>query len=196
MGRLEKHIRISSLFYVVVAAALILLPLRWIFACFIAVFIHELAHFVAVMLFGGSICEISISIFGAKMTTTPLPNEKEMICALAGPAGGFFLLLLKKYIPVIAFCATIHSIFNLLPLAGFDGGRMLSCFLGIFLKRDYVCRICEWTDRIIRILLFFGVLLVSWKLSWWALAIMGTIFCLGRFMWIKIPCKPGPLQVQ
>ena len=51
----------------------------------------------------------------------------ELVCALAGPAGGLLLLLLLRWMPVIALTGAVQSMYNLLPIYPTDGGRALRC---------------------------------------------------------------------
>lgn len=54
---------------------------------------------------------------------------REVLCALAGPLGGFLLLFLLHSAPRIALCAFVQSVCNLIPVYPLDGGRALYGFL-------------------------------------------------------------------
>ena len=109
------------------ALLLLLLPMQWVFAAILAAAFHELCHWIAVHLCGGSVSFVRMGATGAKMEFTGLTLGKELICALAGPAGSLMLLLFAKCFPRVAVCAGLQGLYNLLPVYPLDGGRILRC---------------------------------------------------------------------
>ena len=131
-----KRIRIHEDFYFFPAVLLLLLPLRWIVAAFLAALFHELGHYGAVRLLGGSVVSGEISCHGAKMTAAPMSPKAELRSVLAGPAASVLLLLLRHLFPRIAICGLIQGVFNLLPIYPLDGGKALRCIKYMWSSKD------------------------------------------------------------
>ena len=128
-------VSISAGAFLLGALLLLILPLKWLLAALSAAMIHELCHLAAVKLTGGYVHEICIGRGGASIKIGPMDSLKELICALAGPLGGFTLLLFARWIPRVAICAGIHSIYNLLPIHPLDGGRALCHLLTVAVEK-------------------------------------------------------------
>lgn len=118
-------------FLIYFALLLLLLPLRWVFAWFIAIGIHEICHYIPLKLFHIKIIRLSVEHTGAFMQTDSMLPWQELVTAACGPIGGLLLLLLRQWFPMISACAIIHTGFNLLPIYPFDGGRILRAFIQI-----------------------------------------------------------------
>ena len=89
----NRTVSVSPGFYLLLALLLLMLPVEWCIAVGVAAIFHELCHLAALRLCGGSVIQTQIDARGADMDASPLPPEKALLCALAGPAGSFFLLL-------------------------------------------------------------------------------------------------------
>lgn len=128
------------------ALMLLTLPLNWLLAAIFAAVFHELCHIFAILLMGGRVLGIGIGMGGAEIETDVLSPGKELVCTLAGPVGGFLLLVLSQWIPRTALCAQMQSLFNLLPIYPLDGGRALRCAAELAfpaVRRDAICRYVE-----------------------------------------------------
>ncbi len=128
LSRYNKvQVSFSRSLYVYFALLLLMIPVRLFFAVAVSAAVHELFHIAAIRLMKIRINSIYIGIRGARIETQPMTDQQELLCALSGPIGGFMLLLLFRWMPVIALTGTIQSLYNLLPLYPTDGGRVLQC---------------------------------------------------------------------
>lgn len=164
MGRIEIDAR-TCWFW---AFLLLVLPLKWLAAAFLAALFHELCHACSACLLGGKLVHMRIGPFGAQMEIYGLGRWAETLCALAGPAGSFFLLLFAPVFPLMAVCGLIQGVYNLLPVYPLDGGRAARGVLeGLFPHHgDAVMAWLEravWTGLILAAVLFvrkFALLLI------------------------------------
>ena len=126
--------------WLLLALAVLILPLQWLIAAFLAASVHELGHYLALRLCRVPVHGVRIGVAGMRMQVGDMGRVQNLICALAGPIAGLSLLLLSQWLPRTAVCACIHSAYNLLPVYPLDGGRALrSIFLGE--------RICQWIGQ-------------------------------------------------
>lgn len=176
-------IRLESWACPVFALLLLLLPLPWLLAAVTAAVFHELCHAGAVYALGGRIRRVTIGPAGAVMETEIFGQGRELLAALAGPAGSLALVLLGRFLPRLAVCAGIQGLFNLLPLYPLDGGRALRCALE--------GRVSGRTLRFLE-----GVLagLAAVIVLRWSIFFAGIL--LIRLFFGKIPCKLRTIGVQ
>lgn len=137
----------SGAVLVYLALAVLLLPLQWLGAAILAAAVHEACHWVAVRLCGGQVCRLQAGLLGAKLEVAGLNVWQELLCALAGPVGGFMLLLMARWLPRTALCAGMQSVFNLLPVYPMDGGRALRCAAMLCLPERAAQRLCAMVER-------------------------------------------------
>ncbi len=171
---------------IILALALLVLPMQWLLAIVLAAAFHELCHYWAVRLCGGEIHRITLGLTGARMEVSDLRPDRELICALAGPLGGLCLLIFVRWFPRTAICAAAQSLYNLLPVYPLDGGRALRCALEWKLPMERAKEVCLWIERIclvgIVVLGLYGMV----KLRLGVLPLLLSLMIFG-----KIACKPG-----
>lgn len=196
MRRGRVPIIFTAGFCISMAISLCILPLNWVCGWLLAMTVHEFCHCVAVWGCGGIIRKIRLTFLGAEIYADTNGNGREIVCSLAGPVGGLLLLVFHKALPVTAICTVVLSVFNLLPLRNFDGGRTLFCLLRIFLKHGQARVVSDMIDMIVRILLFVAVSLVSWRVRWGIPVVFAVILLFRKHVSIKSACKHKRLQVQ
>ena len=112
-------------FWIVLGLMVLLFPLRITCGIMLAAAIHELGHITALVLCGGKVRRIRLHPGGAEILAAPLPPGRELLCILAGPAAGSLTALAWQVFPELAAAGVVQTAFNLLPLPGLDGGRMV-----------------------------------------------------------------------
>lgn len=145
---MARKFRIEAFACLLWAFMVLVLPLRWLFAVAMAVLVHELCHWLALKALRVEILGVVVRGGGIRMETEPMTSGKELICALAGPAGGLVLLLFIRWIPRIAVIALVQSAFNLLPMYPLDGGRALRCVSQMLFQQKTADKICRGTRNI------------------------------------------------
>lgn len=192
-GRLSSMAVKSGMALIMLAMALLLLPLRWLGAAILAATGHEICHWIAVKLCGGQIHRLSVGPWGAELKVTGLNIWQELICALAGPAGGMLLLGMGHILPRTALCAGLQSLYNLLPIYPLDGGRALRCLCNLLIPGragEQVCDAVQFLCLIgIGILGVYGTFFL--KLGLLPLILSATLIAKG-----KRPCKTAFFSLQ
>lgn len=101
----------------------------------LASLIHELGHVIVLILIDHKPKELIFEIVGIKLVQ---PNKtisyiKEILVLLAGPMANIIMFLLLNYIfsdiyflNVFSFTHLFIGLFNLLPIGGLDGGKILN----------------------------------------------------------------------
>ena len=192
----NRLITVTRGLYLYLAVLLLLLPLDWLIALSISAAVHELFHLVAIRILGLRVYSIKIGPFGARIYTEPMEPAKELVCALAGPLGGFILLLVAKWIPMTALCAVFQSLYNLLPVYPSDGGRAMHCLIHLLAPPRWATSICTIADRMILALLAMILICftIQFRIGLLPMLVV-AVPVLGRLCG-KIPCKDALDKVQ
>ncbi len=143
---MRRKLTLTGSFCLLLACMLLTLPLKWILAALIAAAVHELCHYAAIRLLGGSASAVQLTGNAAIMPVASLSSWKELLCTLAGPMGGFLLVFLLPVFPRIALCGLLQSFYNLLPLYPQDGGRALKCLASMLLPPTYAWWLCSFVS--------------------------------------------------
>ena len=185
----KSYIKISPQLYIFAAVIALTVPILWVAGWMIAVAVHELSHYLLLRLCGKEIDCVHFDISGAKIQTEGLTDWQTVLCALAGPIGGFLLLLIKGIFPEAALCSLLLSVYNLIPIFPLDGGRAFRGIVHILLP-DHIG---EKVFAVFEILVMLGlgylcvVASLVWKLGF--IPLLFAVLFLGRVHGIKIPCK-------
>ena len=193
--RRSKLFCVTTGWCVMVAAMLLLLPVKFVLCWLLSAFIHELFHLLCICFCGTEVHHISVGAGGAVIQTGPMDANTEVKCALAGPFSGIILLLFVRVFPLLAICAAVQTIFNLLPLHPFDGGRVLVCILSGMknVRTAYLIRShLEWF--VLAVLSFLSIIALLAGLG--PVPVIWVLVILIRNGKIKIPCKAAQQIVQ
>jgi Zn-dependent protease len=190
--------RVSFDRYVLIlyAAMLLLFPLNWILGWVVAAAFHELCHGIAVYFTGGKIRKMHFSTLAILLNTDSMPPGKELISALAGPAGSLLLMVCTISIPEIGLSAAMQGLINLLPVFPLDGGRALRAGLVLRfgeMKGNVIFRYFETV--VLSGLPVFGVIL-SFTTGLGLLPLFLCTLLAVRCLLRKIPCKEAQIAVQ
>lgn len=186
----------SAFLFIVSSVALLVIPLPWLAAWFLAILIHELGHYIALRICTIPVYAIRMKLWGVQMNTGPMSAGQELICSLAGPLCGFSLLLFAKHIPRVAVCVVVQSCYNLLPLYPLDGGRGVRCALQMLCSADTSVLV----EKIIRYGCFctLGILgiIATFVLKLGSVPILLVFWILCKNGNLKTPCKDAKQIVQ
>ena len=149
-----RSIAVSGGFCILAALMLLLIPLEFIFAAIAAAAWHEFCHYAAIRLLGGKSEGIGFFTSAVHLRLNGIGQGREALCALAGPAGGLLLLCLSHWMPRIALCAAMQSLYNLLPIYPLDGGRALKSGLSLLMPPPQAARMYCAIQRICKISIF------------------------------------------
>ena len=122
-------------FFLVTGLMVLLFPVRFLLGVFLAAFIHEMGHILAIRLTGGRILAVRLQAFGARIEAAPMEPGRAAVCALAGPAAGAMTMLTWRRFPELGLAGLVQTVFNLLPVYPLDGGQVV---------RNICCKIREF----------------------------------------------------
>lgn len=139
--------------------------------------LHELGHALALYRLKKPPVSITVSFFGAAMESPPLSYEEELFAAAAGPAVSLLLGLLLPLWPELGVYSIALGLFNLLPMCGLDGGRILRSSLMMRLPEPKAQSVCQNVGIITGLLLFLaGAAMTVWfHLGLWPMALTGVL---------------------
>ncbi len=128
-------IRVKFMFLSIITLFLIMDKTGIAIFTLLASLIHELGHVIVLILIGHKPKELTFEIVGIKLVQ---PNKtisyiKEILVLLAGPMANIIMFLLLNYsfreiyiLNVFSFTHLFIGLFNLLPIGGLDGGKILN----------------------------------------------------------------------
>lgn len=172
-------------FVAIMVMSLILLPVHWVIGWLLAVFFHELGHVTGIVLLKVPIDSVSIECSGTYIRTGQMIPYQELIVAIMGPLFSSLLLLFSGWIPYAAVCALIQLSFNMLPLSGFDGGRILLIVLQTFLPPTWAKRFFNTVQS----LFYITIILLGICCNWGVLVLLAIGMLILRTGRATFPCK-------
>lgn len=143
----KTRVKISFLFFAMVTMILTMDEKLVALIAVMSVALHEMGHIVAMAVLKNSPDEIAFGIFGVriKQSVRILSCRQEFFVVFCGPLMNivlftvFLLLYLacEQYIFLVIFAVNFAvGMFNLLPVALLDGGRMMRIMLMRFLTEE------------------------------------------------------------
>ena len=192
----RRKVSVSTDFLFFLAIAVLFIPANWLGAWILALTVHELFHYIALKICGGTIIGVRIDRRGVIMEAQPMSLGKEAFCAYAGPVGALIILPFARYVPRTAICTLVFSAYNLLPIFPLDGGRGLCCLLMKFLSNQLATRVMRYLENV----LLLGILIIAiysvFQLGLGLLPAILAVFLFCRCKGLKIPCKNRRLGLQ
>lgn len=188
-------IRVDPWAYVFGAVLVLMLPLDWLLAALGAAAFHEVCHMIAISFLGGRVMEIRVGIGGAVMETELSGKARELLCALAGPVGSFFLIFACHLFPKLAICGGIQGMFNLLPVYPLDGGRALRCGLEL-LWPEKAGKVENWVEFSALLGLAFLAVAGTFVFSLGVMPLIVALMLILKAILRKSPCKRSQIGVQ
>ena len=145
--------------------------------------LHEIGHLVVAKMLGISFREMAITPFGAALTPSSYLGgyADELIIAAAGPfinllSAAVIFPIAQKAEPLCYFfllASLFLGFLNLLPVSGFDGGRILACLLSHRIRQTVIERMLALTS--------FITLFFLWSFSVYLLLRVGSSLSLFVF---------------
>jgi Zn-dependent protease len=111
------------------------LILKWFFPFFqglllglVAMTLHEAGHLIAALAVGIKVKNVGFCWKGMYTVREPGPPVKNILVSLAGPMVNLILLMTWHWWPTFGLANLCFALFNLLPIEGSDGLRIMKCW--------------------------------------------------------------------
>ena len=148
--------------------------------------LHELGHWIVILLCGGNVKQIRLTAIGAEMILDRQLNYwQEGLAALAGPAVNLLLALVFsgwKFGLLFAGLNLMLGCFNLLPVGRLDGGRVLCCAMALLFGPNLAHEIARLSDVVfVTVLTAMGILF---------LLAGGNVTLLLVALWLAVRLSP------
>ena len=145
-----------------------------------AILLHECGHLLVARFFRVKISGFSVDSLGARLTLmgSALSYPTELIICAAGPLANLLSLPLARLLgeengSFFLSVSMALALLNLLPIKGFDGGRIFYCLTVFFIDPTRAEQICA--------LLSFFSLFILWCISVYLMIKTGADFSLFLF---------------
>ncbi|MDR1917556.1 MAG: site-2 protease family protein [Christensenellaceae bacterium] len=169
---------IHPVFFVAVAVAVYYSATVFLVALILAVLVHELSHSIGASVFGIVPTRLAILPFGGQIDIDCefLTTRQKNIVLLSGPIGNFVVAIIFGiavwlfptaflYLEYIVVANFITGFMNLLPIYTFDGGKLISHYLGnkpvlMFSNIVFAVLLCFAIFKFNLLLTFFSVIII------------------------------------
>lgn len=172
---LLPFLRVGAIPAALIAAEILLEPADIALPFILAAAIHELGHLVAARLLKISLRSLDIGPLGATIRVREglISYKKEWLLCFAGPlfnllsAAAVALNLHGEFSRLFCPISVMIALLNLLPLSGFDGGRMLAAAVGYAAGPSVAARTVSLTSfvTVVGLWLFSVYLLIRFGAS-------------------------------
>jgi stage IV sporulation protein FB len=174
MSEGRTKIRVSPAVPLLLALVILTADTALLCALLLAALCHELGHYLVLHRLGAKVTDLNLTVFGAEMRlsgTERISYGGEMLAAAAGPVVNILLASLfallgtrTEFWFLFAGAQIVLGIFNLLPVAPLDGGKLVWLLLAWctdpFLA-DHVCAAVSLFGSLT--LLYGGVYLLKYE---------------------------------
>ena len=112
-----------------------------------SVLVHELSHLAAAKIHGGKVRSVSLTAFGISLGFSPPKTYgEEIFVAAAGPAASFLFAVLGHarggaFGGEVFVFSLFLGLMNLIPLASFDGSRIISALLSLLFGESAAAKV-------------------------------------------------------
>lgn len=133
---------------------LFVMPHSYAFAVLSSVILHECGHLIVAMLYHKAPRAIKLMPMGISIELAPASSyTEEILTCMAGPLMNLFYLFASSFFPsTLAPCvyriSLLLCLLNLLPLEGFDGGRILSALCSLFFSERVAMELIQITTAL------------------------------------------------
>ena len=149
-------IRVTAGFFLIPIGMLVLGAADVIPAVAFAAILHEAGHLITLAVCKVRVEEICVTAFGAEIRADLryVPYGKDILCTLAGPVCNIAAALIlgrATSAHLLAGANLLQGMFNLLPLTGLDGARVLQLLLCLVLdpiRAERISRVVELTGAV------------------------------------------------
>lgn len=172
----KTKIELNYSLWIVLLIFIIYGELSTFFVCFLSVFLHELSHYFAAILFHYKIDRMELNIWGGVLNlySYVIKPSHEIVILIAGPLSNLLIalifIIISQYIEVdiikdIIFANTVLGAFNLIPITPLDGGKIIRLYLAYFFGYGKAIKIALVFSKIFSIILFiFGIYLLQYDI--------------------------------
>lgn len=101
-----------------------------------ALLLHELGHAVAATVVGVRVKGIGLNWKGLYLRREAGSPGRNLVISAAGPVTNLLLVMLWGVWPMFGLANACYALFNLFPLPGADGERVVRCWLEMMAARD------------------------------------------------------------